>query len=321
MYEKRGTMGELRKDYILDRWVLYSVRRGKRPKEFKQEEILVEPKDCFFCPGNECLTPAEIGRIGGKQWQVRWFENKFSALEPAGEAQPKTDNRFYTFANNYGYHEIIVETPDHRKQLEMLDAKQICDVLGVYKNRIDSLSKKPNIKYVCVFKNHGFHAGTSIVHTHSQVMALAFIPPAVREKIDAARKFIHCPYCDIVASEANSTRKCFENNGWVAFCPYASRYNYEVWIFPKKHLRTFDDIPDVCELADVLQKVLGKIAELNVSYNMHVTYAPDGEDLHFHIEVIPEIAIWGGFERGSGAVINSVMPETAAAFYRGEPES
>ncbi|MEM4247186.1 MAG: galactose-1-phosphate uridylyltransferase, partial [Candidatus Woesearchaeota archaeon] len=70
-----------------------------------------------------------------------------------------------------------------------------------------------------------------------------------------------------------------------------------------------------------LQKVLKKVAELNVSYNMHVTYSPEGEDLHFHIEVIPEIAIWGGFERGSGAVINSVMPENAAAFYRGEPES
>ncbi|MEM4242840.1 MAG: galactose-1-phosphate uridylyltransferase [Candidatus Woesearchaeota archaeon] len=313
-------MGELRKDYILDRWVFYSARRGKRPKELRQEQIVIEPKDCFFCPGNESLTPPEIGRTGGKQWQMRWFANKFPALEPAGEAKPRTDNRFYTFASNYGYHEIIVETPDHQKQLELLSAKEICGVLGVYKERIKALEKKPGIKYVCVFKNHGYHAGTSIVHTHSQVMAIAFVPPAVREKIDAARRFIKCPYCDIVESERNSSRRCFENNDWLAFCPYASRYNYEVWIFPKNHIRTFDDITDVCSLAEILKQVLGKVAELNASYNLHVIYAPEGEDLHFHIEVIPEIAIWGGFERGSGAIINSVMPETAAAFYRGEPE-
>lgn len=313
-------MGELRKDYILDRWVIYSAGRGARPKEFRQEPVhAVQEGPCFFCPGNEHLTPPEIGRISAKgRWRLRWFANKFPALEPQGPALPRTDNRFFTFASNYGHHEVIVETPDHQRQLAELSVHEIADVLGVYQNRIAELGKKPNIQYVNVIKNHGYHAGTSIVHTHSQVFATAFVPPAVQEKVMAVRKFLKCPYCDIVAAEKDSERRCFENNAWVAFCPYASRYNYEVWIFPKKHLRALGDVNNLDQLADILKRVLGRLAALGCSYNYYLTNAPGNEDLHFHIEVLPQIALWGGLERGSGAIINSVLPETAAAFYRGE---
>ncbi len=312
-------MGELRKDYILDRWVVYSAGRGARPHEFKEAQVIAPEKVCFFCPGSEQLTPAEIGRIGTKEkWKLRWFPNKFAALEPVDPAEPRTDNRFFTWAHNYGYHEIITETPDHGRELADLDVSEIADVLKVYQNRIEELSKKPNIKYVNVIKNHGYHAGTSLIHSHSQVFATAIVPPAVREKISAVKKFISCPYCDIVAAEGKSERLCFENSDWLAFCPYASQYNYEIWIFPKKHIRTLSDVRDLSKLADILKKVLVRLETVKVSYNIYLTYSPAGEDLHFHIEIMPQIAIWGGFERGSGAIINSVLPESAAEFYRGK---
>lgn len=312
-------MGELRKDYILDRWVFYSVGRGARPHEFKESHVIVPEKVCFFCPGNEKLTPAEIGRIGtSAKWQIRWFSNKFPALEQTEPAEPHTDNRFYTFASNYGCHEIIAETPDHNKQLSELSVKEIADVLEVYRIRIEELSKKPKIKYVNVIKNHGYHAGTSLFHSHSQVFATAIIPPAVREKICAVRKFVRCPYCEIIKAEKDSERKCFENDSWIAFCPYASRFNYEIWIFPKSHVRNLGEVKDVKPLAEILKKVLSQLGKAGVSYNYYVTYSPKGEDLHFHIEIMPQIAIYGGFERGSGAIINSVLPESAAEFYRNE---
>src|SRR3989344_122808 len=59
-----------------------------------------------------------------------------------------------------------------------------------------------------------------------------------------------------------------------------------------------------------------KIKRLNASYNYYLHYAPQGFDLHFHIEVSPRFAKWGGFELSTGAIINSVMPEDAARFYR-----
>ncbi len=310
-------MGELRKDYILDRWVIISSGRGARPHEL-QKTTAVQQGACFFCPGNESLTPPEIGRIvknGG--WQLRWFENKFPALKTEGQPSVKTDNRFYTFASAYGYHEVIVETPRHDKQLAELPVDEIEQMLHVYARRIVELEAKPNIAYVNVFKNHGYLGGTSIVHSHSQVMATSIIPPLIQEKLSAMRRFLSCPYCAVIQSESNSGRKCFENNDFIAFSPYASRFNYEVWIFPKMHVARLEEV-NFAGLADIMSKVLRKVHEVNLDYNLLVQHGPRGEDFHFHIEVCPRAAIWAGFELSSGIIINSVSPEDAAKFYRGE---
>ncbi len=311
-------MGELRKDYVLDRWVIISTARGKRPHELQKAVTTVQPGQCFFCPGSESLTPSEIGRIvhnGG--WQLRWFENKFAALKPEGQALPKTDNRFYTFAGSYGYHEVVVETPRHDRQLAELPVEDIDQVLHVYARRIVELESKPDVAYVNVFKNHGYLGGTSIVHSHSQIMATTVVPPELQNKLDSMRKFISCPYCAVVESEKNSGRLCFENADFVAFTPYASRFNYEIWVFPKNHIARLENV-NFSGLADVVSKVLRKVHEGNLDYNMLVQYGPKGQDFHFHIEVCPRAAIWAGFELGSGIIINSVAPEEAAKWYRGE---
>jgi UDPglucose--hexose-1-phosphate uridylyltransferase len=311
---------ELRKDYILDRYVLIAAARKKRPKQFK-EEAKENVEVCFFCPGNESLTPPEIGRIGTKKkWRIRWFPNKFPAVEEKGQIELRTDNRFYTFANAYGKHEVIVETPDHDKQLWDLKKNNIKDVLEVYISRIKELSKVNGIKYVCIFKNHGKDAGTSLVHSHTQIIAYNKIPQLIKEEAEAVKRFNSCPYCDIILSEKGSDRRCFENKNFVAFCPYASRYNYEIWIFPKQHKNNLIELDDdeLKDLASVLQQIIAKLKELNVSYNFQIHNSPPGESLHFHIEVCPRVANWGGFELLTDDIINSVPPEDAAKFYRGE---
>ncbi len=310
-------MGELRKDYILDQWVLITEKRGKRPHEFKQAKPVIKEGICYFCPGNEDKTPPEIGRIGNDKWLVRWFENKFPAVDQAGHPGTKTDNRFYTYGDAYGHHTIIVETRDHNKQLCDLTVPEIVRVFDAYQNRIDELNQKYGVAYVNVFKNHGPMAGTSIVHSHSQVITTDIIPSRILAEALACSKFTSCPYCDIIQREKDSERRCYENNSFVAFAPYASRYNFEIWIFPKQHARHLHET-NLHDLADILKKVLTKLHELNVSYNYALHYAPKDHDLHFHIEVYPEIAVWGGFERGSNMIINAVPPEKAAQFYRGE---
>ncbi|MBI4141400.1 galactose-1-phosphate uridylyltransferase [Candidatus Woesearchaeota archaeon] len=314
-------MGELRKDYFLERWVVFSTGRGKRPRQFAEQPVQSEVSQCFFCPNNESLTPPEIGRRGdAKKWFMRWFENKFPALVQDGSAVIKTDNRFYTFSSNFGYHEVVVETSEHSKQLSDLSVREISELFSVFKDRIRDLSSKENVAYVSVIKNHGPSAGTSIVHSHSQIFAASIIPSLVMEKVLAVRKFVGCPYCDIIGSEKDSARRCFENDEWIAFAPYASRFNYEVWLFPKEHVKTLAELSSFDSLADVLKKVLVRLKELGCSYNFCLTYAPAGHDLHLHLEVLPRIAVWGGLEVGTNCVINSVMPEDAAIFYRGDAD-
>ncbi len=310
---------ELRKDYVLDRWVILSEGRGKRPHEFKHKVKKKEKKICFFCPGNEKLTPHEIGRVeeDGK-WIIRWFPNKFPAVREEGDPIIKTDNTYFTFAAAFGEHEVIAETNDHEKQLWDMPKEHIKKLLDVYKKRIIALSEES--KYVILFKNHGKDAGTSLVHSHTQIASFNKVPVEVQQKVEACKKFDHCPYCDIINVEKGSFRRVFENNTFVCFTPYASRFNYEIWFFPKRHVRNLIDLSEeeTFDLADLMQRVLAKLKEIDASYNYFLHYAPGGEDLHFHIELTPRLAKWAGFEFCSGTTINSVTPENAAKFYRGE---
>ncbi|MFH0867822.1 MAG: galactose-1-phosphate uridylyltransferase [Candidatus Woesearchaeota archaeon] len=312
-------MGILRKDYILDRWVYYATERKKRPREFKREENIVDSKICLFCSGNEHLTPKEIGRVEYKNtWKIRWFPNKFPAVELKGNAKLNTKNSFFREGNAYGSHEVIAETNSHKKQLADLSIEHIKELLDVYALRIKALSKLKNIKYVTVFKNKGPLAGTSLVHAHTQVAALSLRPEDVMDEVKAAKKFKKCPYCKIIKLESKSKRKITETKRIIAFAPYASRFNFEAWLFPKRHVKSITDMHDdeMYNMASVLKKILLKLKKLNASYNFFLHYAPDGNDLHFHIEITPRFGKWAGFEYSTGAVINSVMPEDAARFYR-----
>lgn len=309
---------ELRKDYILDRWAVIAAHRKKRPQQFKKDNDKKEGV-CFFCPGNEHLTPQEIGRIAaGNSWKFRWFPNKFPAVKEEGNPIIQTHNDFFTFASAYGHHEVIAETPNHEQQLWDLSEEEITELFQIYNHRILDLSLKPNIKYVIIFKNHGAEAGTSLIHSHTQVAAVNFLPKTIREKCEHSKE--DCPYCRILNIEKNSNRRCFENNSFIAFTPYASRFNYEIWVFPKKHLKTLNEFnkEDFADMADIMKKLLLKLKEINAPYNYYIHYSPQDENLHFHIEIIPRLSTWAGFEFSTDTIINSTPPEDAAKFYRGE---
>ncbi len=313
---------ELRKDYILNRYVLVAESRGKRPHQFSPpEEKDVPPEKRFFDPGNEHMTPPEVMRVpeGAKHWQIRVFPNKFPATELEGNYEVRTDNKYYTFSDGYGKHEVIVETPEHEKQLWDLSEEEIKGVLKVYVQRIKELSEKEGIEYVSVFKNHGKTAGTSIVHSHTQLIALNIIPPLVQEELEAIKNYENCPYCEIIENEKKSERRCFENSNFVSFAPYASRFHYENWIFPKQHVKsiTLMDEETLLDLARIMKQALSRLKGINAPYNYVLHYHKD-DSYHFHIEILPRLATWAGFEFSTGMVINSVKPEDAARFYRGE---
>ncbi len=313
-------MGILRKDYVLNRWVYYATERKKRPMEFRQSDKIVDSKVCFFCPGNEHITPGEIGRVEYKNsWKIRWFPNKFPAVELKGSPEVKAKNRFFSWGKAYGMHEIIAETPEHKKQLADLSVEHIKEILEVYALRTKTLSKLKGVRYVVIFKNSGPSAGTSLVHSHTQVATLSVLPEEIMSEANASDKSKKCPYCDIIKIESKSKRKIMENKSIVAFAPFASRFNFEAWIFPKRHVKSITDMyeHELYDMASALKKILLKLKELNASYNFFLHYAPNGKKLHFHIEIAPRIAKWGGFEISTGAIINSVMPEDAANFYKG----
>lgn len=314
---------ELRKDYIQDRWVIINPERGKRPHEFRQRpRRMVDSKNCFFCPGKEDITSHEVGRIsdGKGGWKMRWFDNKFPVVKLEGDHEIVTEDTYFTHSNAYGKHEVIVEINNHKKQLWDLDESDIKQVFQIYKQRTKELSQIPGIKYVSIFKNHGSGAGASIAHSHSQVIAYNKVPNSINRLVAAVSTYTHCPYCDILDIESKGERRVWEDKNFVAFCPYASRFNYEVWVFPKRHVSKIYELTgaEFTSLSRAMKYLLEKLKFMNAEFNYFLNYSPDNDALHFHIRINPRFAIWAGFEFGTDSVINSVSPEDAAAFYRGD---
>ncbi len=313
----------LRKDYFLDRWVYYAVKRGKRPHEFVQSpQKISKNKICAFCPGNEKATPKEIGRLEYKgTWKMRWFPNKFSAVELTPKQPPKNPPLFIE-QPALGKHEVIVETNHHKTQLWDMPPSHIRELLEVIRVRVAALHQIKGINYVSVFKNNGPQGGTSLAHSHTQLIGLGHVPPLVSDEIAAQssyqKKHHRCGYCTVIKKESQSRRCIAQNNGCIAFAPFASRFEFEAWIFPLRHITSFEQLEhgETAALADMIQKILTKLKSINASYNLYFHYAPFGKDLHFHVEITPRLSTWAGFELSTHCLINPVLPEKAAQFYR-----
>ncbi len=317
-------MPELRKDYLLERWVLINERRGKRPNEFASRLEVIESATCPFCPGNEAMTPLEVARIPpfAKAWKMRVFPNKFPAVMSTDGAIVRKKGLLQS-QEALGAHEVIVQTPKHGEQLWDLGVEEIVQTIKLYQQRIKALQVLPYVEFVVVFHNQGRDAGASLQHCHSQIIAINHLPQDIKEYLLAFKKkkkqLKHCPVCETIKRESKSERLIAENKGAVAIAPFASRYSFEAAIFPKSHKKSPVDLKEkeIRDFAELLHKVLVKLKELYAPLNIYFTYSPK-EDFHFFATIAPRLNIFAGFEFETGIVINVMPPEKAAAFYRGE---
>jgi len=323
---------ELRRDYILDFEVLIADNRSKRPNDFKaNDKEPKEKKDDPFLPGNELKTPPEIGRIGTQQkWSMRWFENKFPLfIQQPKDAGVKKYDALLQSKSAKGFHEVIVGTHLKDKNIEDFTPKQLEQLLQVYASEIQRHHEQQGIKYVLVFKNKGQKAGTSIVHEHSQLIALPFVPPRVEQEIGESSRYFRsrkrCIYCDVIAAERKSPRFIYENKAFMVIAPYASRFNFETWIMSKMHKSSFQEFlpKDYEGLADAILFIVKKLKNLGLHYNLVVHYEPltktykeKFSGLHFHVEILPRRQTWAGLEIGGGLIVNDVSPERAAHYFR-----
>ncbi len=147
------------------------------------------------------------------------------------------------------------------------------------------------------------------------------------EEVEGAKRYYYykerCVFCDIIRQELSSgERVIHENEQFVAFAPFASRFPFETWIAPKEHKDSFGDIdPSETEgLADIMHGTLRRLVKTlgNPPFNYVIHTSPCGElctdYFHWHIEIMPRLTKVAGFEWGSGFYINSVPPEDAARF-------
>lgn len=326
-------MPELRQNFMTKEWVVIATERAKRPDQMavhRQAKAAVSfSQNCPFCPGHESQTPPEILRLpDGDAWKARVVPNKFSALSPDVKPE-RTIRRSLRSLNGFGVHDVIVETPDHSLAMAQMADSHVADILRIYKARYDELSLDPRIAQVTIFKNHGTDAGTSLEHPHSQLIATPVISHQVRQRFQEALRhfddFGCCMFCQMIDEELQEKQRVvLESEHFVAVELFASPSPFFTHIYPRRHMASFGDISskEIVDLGRVLRTMLAKLyfGLENPDFNFTIRTAPAEcvgvRYFHWYMSIIPRLTRTAGFELGSGMFINTVIPESAAAFLR-----
>ena len=342
-------MPELRKDPIIDRWVIIATERGRRPSDFSPEPPVPPASFSPFAYGNEEKTPNEVFQAGRPEkaapntpgWKVRVVPNKFPALSVKGELESQAVGMF-DMMNGVGAHEVVIEHPDSGWDMSDATQDQAQAIFSAYIARNQELARDERFRYILTFRNYGIQAGASIAHPHSQIIALPIIPRQVRDQLHAAREHyrnkLRSIYQDLLRQELADGQRIVEaTDHFVVLCPYASRFPFEMKIFTRRPNHDFSLMTpeEVADISDLLPRTLRRVRDAlgNPSYNMMFQTAPItvprpgspdywgtiAQDFCWHIDILPRLTEVAGFEWGTGFYINPVSPESATRFLRDVP--
>jgi UDPglucose--hexose-1-phosphate uridylyltransferase len=200
-------------------------------------------------------------------------------------------------------------------------------IVDVWVDRTAELSAIPSVEQVFCFENRGVEIGVTLHHPHGQIYAYPFVTPHTRRMLatlgDDRRMFV-----DAVESAAD--RVVAANDEWVAFVPYAARWPFELYVFPR---RPVADLPGLDEAArDAFGPLyLGLLGRLDGLFGQPMPYvsgwyqapARAGRDdwwLHLRLfsnrRAADKLKYLAGSEAAMGAFVNDIRPEDAAAMLR-----
>src|SRR6266536_4641897 len=235
-----------------------------------------------------------------------------------------------------GAHEVLVENPQHDRQLWQADDTEIEQFLLLAAQRIQDLKGDARFRYISVYKNFGLGSGQEFEHPNSELAATTFIPRRVlyelRAGLDYFKQKERCVFCDILAQEMNTGQRIVEVRGdFVALCPYATRVPYETWILSRTHDSTFERFAlahpgSLCDLGGLLRRALERIRTITESFHLVFHTSPNtfhgstslgywktlDEDYHWHIEILPILAAKAKSYTFKEVYYSPVSPETAA---------
>jgi UDPglucose--hexose-1-phosphate uridylyltransferase len=249
-----------------------------------------ELESCPFCEGREDRTPPETFALPRDRapdtpgWRVRVVPNKY----PAFDRQ-----------------EVVVHAPEHVRSIAELDRDQLELVAEAWRVRAEAAREAGQVLFAVI--NEGRAAGSSLPHSHSQLVWLDKEPPVAR-----AERGVACRVCDYLKRELDDgVRVVEQRDGLVLLCPYAGRAPYECLIAPVEH--EADGFgPRLGAALDLAAEVLRRLAE-DAPRPMNLWLHESG---HWHLELLPRLTVFASLELGAGYYVNTIAPEEAAAQLR-----
>lgn len=324
---------ELRRDVVTGDWVVIARARSKRPSDFVTEKApRKEKKDPFANPQASGNAPSLLRYEDERgEWTVQVIPNKYPAFTQHGECRIPREEGPFSLIDGRGYHEVLI-TRDDKRDFSRMEAHEAAAAVRALHARFNELAQDGCVRYISLFQNHGAEAGASVAHPHCQIMALPVVPTEVRRDVGGSRRYWERTgrrvHEDIIAWEREQgTRILFENEHFLALCPFVPRTAFEIRIFPKEQQASFAQLKQEQyeALGDALRASLAMLDGVlqDPAYNFFIHSAPlnDGREYDYyrwHVEIMPKTAIWAGFELGTGIEICSIEPERAAEFLRAQ---
>jgi UDPglucose--hexose-1-phosphate uridylyltransferase len=320
---------ELRKDPITNSWVILGSRG----------DTCETTGGCPFCPEKASSKKVCLRLPAQGPWQVLVVPHPDPLYRVEGDPNRRADG-IYDQMQPVGADEIVIETPEHSRRFEDLSEDQILLVMEAWRQRVEDLKRDRRFKYVSVYKNYGALAGQEGSHAHSQITATTFVPRRLIYELRASREWFRekerCVLCDILKQEERQGKRIVDTQGdYVAFCPYAARVPYEVWLVDRRHNYLFEQPrpgSNRRQIAALLRRTLRRIRQIAPAYHLVLhtspnTIHPKGEsstdywktiadDYHWHIEILPIVEARSKSYSIKEVYFNAILPEETAARLR-----
>ena len=314
------TAGPLRRDPISGAWSVLAPGRRRRPRDTSADDAASSgtpvgdaPEKpgqpvCAFCEGNESLTPPEVDALrapgtpaDGPGWRVRTVPNKYPILP--------------------GAHEVIVHSTDHERDLERLGDKQAAAVVEMYCRRLTAQLER-GARAVTITYNRGASAGASLAHPHSQVFATPIVPPHLLDELENFARFQNryggCLLCEELDRARRDGRVALDGEV-VAWSPEAPLAAYQVWMAPAGHAYDLRE-SSAQEVGRALRRTLAAITAVTgdapLNAWIHTAPAELTGTFHWHMELLPRLSVFAGFELGTGITVCEADPREMAAEIR-----
>lgn len=315
------TRTELRRDPLLDQWVVVAGHRQART-------FLPPTSECPLCPthGNQ------LTEIPEADYEVVVFENRFPSLT---QIEPESTIVDPLSRHGFGRCEVVCFTSQHSASFADVSAERCRLVLEAWIDRDRALSAIPGIEYVFIFENRGVEIGVTISHPHGQIYAYPFIPPRDMQMRRVARSYRaehgSALYEDVINFEiADGRRVVYDGEHWIVFVPHAAKWPFEMQIFTRRSVKHIRDLnegerTEFSEFYPSLLRALDTMLGVPMPYIAAWHQAPvgcDDDDSRLFLEVFSlrraaeKLKYLAGSESAAWVWINDISPEQAAQSLR-----
>jgi UDPglucose--hexose-1-phosphate uridylyltransferase len=321
---ERAAMSQIRFDVVTGEWVVVADHRQSRTFQ-------PQAAQCPLCPSRA----GNVTEVPASSYEVVVFENRFPALTAHMTTSDLDAERLTQKAG--GRCEVICFSDVHDESFTDLPPEQARLVLDAWTDRSAVLSSLPGVVEVFCFENRGPEMGVTQRHPHGQIYAYPFVTPRTESMLahaEAHRReagdnlFDHLIETELATGERIVTA----NEEWVALVPYASRWPYEVHLYPRRRrqdLLGLDEAqrnafaPIYLDLLARFDRLFTKPAPYVSAWHQAPAADPRSAEFATHLELFTNrrsserLKVLGGTEVGMDTFSNDVSPERAAERLRG----